>query len=111
MTTGPDQVEIIKRDGWDHHVAYRGDEAVADVFIKGSEIHFESRVGKRAMTRKNTLEFLKKIYDQFGYVTTNVPLGETDHRLRKVLGFQYMNSDNSYSYWVLTDLPFQKVQR
>lgn len=106
-----DHVDVIKRDGWNHHVAYRDGEPVADVFIKGCEIHFESRVEKKAMTRKNTLEFLKKVYDQFGYVMTSVPLDVTDHKLRKILGFQYMNSDNLFSYWVLTELPFQKVQR
>lgn len=94
--------------GWDHEIAYRAGMPVADVFIKGTAIHFESRVEGKAMTRKNTLEFLKRIYDEHGYVTTSVPLSVVDHRLRALLGFKYMWSDDNFTHWFLEELPFQK---
>lgn len=107
----PEQLAIIGEGGWTLSQAFRAGRHVANVFSKGSEIHLEILDARRAMTRKNTLEFLKPIFDEYGYVTTRVPLDETEHRLRDVLGFKYMWSDNEYSYWCLTELPFQKVQQ
>jgi hypothetical protein len=93
---------------WKRQVATRDGKDVAVVLTKGTEIHFVSLDEKRAMTRKNTLEFLKPIHDEFGYVTTRVPIAETNHRLREILGFQYQWSDENFSYWILHDLPWSK---
>ncbi len=96
-------------EGWKKEVATRDGQDVAVVVSKGTEIHFVS-LGGPAMTRKNTLEFLKPIYDEFGFVTTRVPIDVTDHKLRRVLGFKQTWADAQFSYWCMTELPFQKAK-
>lgn len=95
---------------WDVCFAQRNGEDVAIVVTRGCEIHFFSLTPGRAMSRKNTLEFLKPLYDAWGYVTTRVPLEETCHKLREKLGFSYMWSDDLFSYWCMTELPFAKAK-
>lgn len=95
---------------WEVSFAQRAGEDVAIVATRGPEIHFFSMVPGRAMSRKNTLEFLQPLYEKFGYVTTRVPLEETCHKLRQVLGFEYMWSDDNFSYWCMTELPFSKAK-
>lgn len=63
---------------------------------------------KKAMTRKNITEFIAPLLDEYGYATTRVPIAEEDHRLRTVLGFTCTWTDNAYSYWCLTELPFAR---
>ena len=95
-------------EGWDRAVAQRDGVDVAVVVTKGTEIHFISLDEKRAMTRKNTLAFLKPIFDKFGFVTTRVPIDVADHRLRHILGFTQTWQDDRFTYWSMTELPFQK---
>ena len=95
---------------WDIQYAQRAGRDVAIVVTAGPEIHFFSLVPGMAMTRKNTLAFLKPLYDKFGYVTTRVPLEEKCHKLREVLGFSHMWNDDNFSYWCMTDLPFVKAK-
>lgn len=91
-------------------VAQRDGKDVAVVITKGTEIHFVSLHDKHAMTRKNTLEHLAPIYAEWSFVTTKVPITETDHRLREILGFKYQWHDANFSYWTLFALPFQKAK-
>jgi len=95
---------------WSAEVAQRDGVDVAVVVSKGTEIHFVS-LGGPAMTRKNTLQFLTPIFEKFGFVTTRVPVAETDHKLREVLGFRKTWQDAQFSYWMLTELPFQRRAR
>ena len=100
-------IEEIKIPGWDCSVARRNGKPCALVITRGTEIHFQS-VGGAAMTRKNTLEYLKPIFDEWGFVTTRTFVGETDHKLRNVLGFKYQWTDGQFDYWTLFALPFAK---
>jgi hypothetical protein len=93
--------------GWKVRVAQRAGEDVAIVITSGPEIHFVS-LGGPAMTRKNTLEFLAPLIKRFGYATTRVPREVTDHKLRNMLGFVPTWNDNLFTYWALTELPFQR---
>lgn len=94
--------------GWKVSIAQRDGEDVAIVVVKGPEIHFVSLSEKKAMTRKNTLDYLAPLIERYGYATTRVPLEVEDHRLRTMLGFQFSWSDTQYTYWALTSLPFQR---
>lgn len=95
-------------DGWSIRTAQRAGEDVAFVITRGPEIHMLSIADRRAMSRRNIAEFISPLLDRFGYCTTRVPLAETDHRLRDALGFVRTWSDEHFSYWVMTESPYQK---
>jgi len=94
--------------GWSVNIAKRNCEKVAIVISKGAELHFVPLVQGKAMSRRNIIEAVKPILDEYGYVTTRVPVCEEDHRLRLKLGFVNTWSDNDFSYWALTELPYHK---
>jgi len=94
--------------GWNIQTAKRAGVDVAFVITRWTEIHFVSIVGNRAMSRRNIAEFVAPLLEKYGYATTRVPIAETDHRLREALGFQHTWSDDYYSYWAITELPYQR---
>lgn len=98
-------------DGWTIRTAQRAGVDVAFVITFGPEIHFVSLVGARAMSRRNIAEHLGAVIGEHGYATTRVPLLETDHRLRHALGFTQTWADEHYTYWTLTEAPYQKGPR
>ena len=61
-----------------------------------------------AMSRRNTLQFIRPILDEHGFVTTRVPRSETDHKLRTRLGFTETWADDNFTYFALTELPFER---
>lgn len=98
-------------DGWTIRTAQRAGVDCAFVITKGPEIHFVSLVGPRAMSRRNIAEHLGAVLREHGYATTRVALLETDHRLRHALGFTQTWADETYTYWTLTEAPYQKGAR
>jgi len=94
--------------GWDVKIATRTGEDVAICISKGPEFHFVPLVVGKAMSRKNIIEALEPIMNEYGYVTTRVPVCEENHKLRLKLGFVKSWEDNDFSYWALTELPYQK---
>jgi hypothetical protein len=95
-------------NGWEISTAQRAGHDVAFVITRHAEIHFVSIVGKRAMSRRNIVEFVQPLLDKFGYAMTRVPLAETDHKLREALGFMPTWRDDDYQYFALSALPYQK---
>lgn len=95
-------------EGWKVVTATRCGEDVAKVYTRGPEIHIETLVQGRALTRKNIIEHLKPLIEEFGYATTRVPISETDHKLRTHLGFAHTWDDDKFSYWALTAIPYTK---
>lgn len=94
--------------GWHIQTAQRAGVDVAFVITRFTEIHFVSIAPGRAMSRRNIIEALAPLIAKYGYATTRVPIGETNHRLRELLGFQHTWDDSTYSYWAITKLPYQK---
>lgn len=94
--------------GWEVREAFMGGEVVGFTMVRGPEIHIHSTRPGRALSRKNVREALAPVLAEHGYVTTRVPISETDHRLRHVLGFTQTWADDQFTYWALTELPFQK---
>lgn len=94
-------------DGWAVTVAQRDGVDCGFVIVKGTEVHILP-FADGAMTRKNIREAMAPILDAYGFITTRVPLAETDHRLRRVLGFEHLWSDHAFSYWAATALPFSR---
>jgi hypothetical protein len=95
-------------DGWTVHTAQRAGVDVGFVAIKGPEIHILPIVARKALSRKNITAYLKPLLDEHGYVTTRVPVADTNHRLRINLGFELTWSDERFTYWALTALPFER---
>jgi len=93
-------------DGWQIRPAQRAGKDVAFVITRGPEIHMLSLVEGNAISRRNLREYLRPIIEKFGYATTRVPLAEVNHRLRHALGFTYTWSDDHFSYWALTQVPY-----
>lgn len=103
-----EQLGLPAVEGWKFEVARRAGVDVAVVATKGPEIHFVSLTPGRAMTRRNTLQFLEPILAEHGYATTRVPIAETDHKLREHLGFTETWRDHAFTYWALTEIPFKR---
>lgn len=101
-------VAALAFDGWKVVTARRGDEDVAHVYTRGPEIHIETLVQGRALTRRNIIEHLAPLVEEFGYATTRVPIAETNHKLREKLGFVQTWHDDKFTYWAMTELPYQK---
>src|SRR5690242_2114695 len=85
-------------NGWEIRTAQRAGFDCAFVITRHAEIHFVSIVGRRAMSRRNILEFVQPLLDRYGYVMTRVPLTETDHKLRHALGFMPTWRDDDFQY-------------
>jgi hypothetical protein len=94
--------------GWSIKVAQRSGLDVAFVCTLGTEIHFVSLVGPRAMSRKNIAQFMAPLIAEYGYATTRVSIDETNHKLREHLGFVESWSDNQYRYFICTELPYTR---
>lgn len=94
--------------GWTTEPVFRAGREVGLFLYRGTEAHFMSFDEKHAISRKNATHHLSKIFDEYGFVTTRVPIEETDHRLREILGFQFQWSDEKFTYWILTQLPWGK---
>lgn len=95
-------------DGWTIRTAQRAGTDCAFVITNGPEIHFVSIDERRAMSRKNILEFVAPLIETYGFATTRVPASETNHKLREALGFLPTWQDADFLYWALTELPYQK---
>jgi hypothetical protein len=104
LDVGPDAL-----DGWTVQTAQRAGEDAGFVVTNGPEIHFVAIDGKLVISRRNLIACLSPLLDAYGYVTTRVPAAENDHKLREVLGFEHTWSDENFSYWALTKLPFQRT--
>lgn len=97
--------------GWTVHMAQRDGEDVGFVITRAMEIHILPLVDKKAISRRNILQYMVPLLEKFGYVTTRVPLAETDHRLRVALGFEQTWSDTRCTYWALTKLKYARTQQ
>lgn len=102
------QVDLARCNGWRIVTATRNGEDVAHVYTRGPEIHIETLVQGRALTRRNIIEHLAPLIEEFGYATTRVPIAETNHKLREKLGFVQTWNDDNFTYWALTETPFKK---
>jgi hypothetical protein len=94
-------------DGWSIKTALRDGKECGFVITRGPEIHMLA-FDDGAMSRKNVIEAISPILAEFGYCTTRVPISETNHKLRMVLGFIETWRDHQFSYWAMTEPPFQR---
>lgn len=91
---------------------YVSDALAAVVMVRGPEIHLVLAPqwrDKGAMTRGRIRGVLKPLLQTFGYLTTRLAKGDGTHRLFiDRLGFKPTWSDERFTYFMLTELPFGK---
>lgn len=105
---GTDPTALV---GWTVRTVQRAGEDVGFTISRGPEIHFLPLVERRAMSRRNIIEHINPLLEQFGYATTRVPKTETDHRLRTALGFEQTWEDHECTYWALTRLKYERTKK
>jgi hypothetical protein len=104
LGTGPEAL-----DGWTIQVAQRDGRDVGFFIHRGTEVHMLA-LEPGAMSRKNILDHLTPVFEQYGFCTTRVPLAEKDHKLRRILGFAPLWADHECTYWAMTKLPFTRKE-
>ena len=96
---------------WSEVFHTKNDVAVARLMHAGSEVHFEVHPEHRhrVIYRGVTREFLRPLFEQYGFLTTKVPLLDSvNKRFVQRIGFVSTWSDMDYDYFMLTALPFEK---
>lgn len=94
--------------GWTVSTAMRHGEPAAIMLTQGSEIHMVSLNDRKALSRRIIAEFLNPLIEEYGYATTKVPIAVEDHTLRTRLGFQCTWQDANFTYWAVTEIPYQR---
>lgn len=99
--------EEVEAKGWLIR-RMKGDAAWAA--IAGTEIHFRSVDTRRAIRRNALREFAQQLLDEFGMLTTRVEIDDEDnHRFVKHMGFTDTWADDTYRYYLMTALPFERA--
>lgn len=93
---------------WEISTAKRCGEDSVLVAKKGPEIHILPLKAKYSISRANVISEIAPMIEKFGYATTKVPIAESDHKLREKLGFVKTWQDENYTYWAITELPYQR---
>lgn len=99
---------------WSEVLHLKDGKAVARLMHAGSEVHFEIHPDHRhrVIYRGVTREFLRPLFEQYGFLTTKVPvLDDKSRRFVTRIGFELMWSDRDYDYFMLTALPFGKKEK
>jgi hypothetical protein len=98
-------------NGWEIHTLTRDGQVSGYAMVKGTEIHFKVVDGfEHKVIRKNvTRNFLRPLFDRFDLLTTRVPHDDSkSRRFIERLGFRETWGDDSYNYFMLTALPFER---
>jgi hypothetical protein len=98
-------------DGWDFVPLEEGGETLAVAALRGSEIHFAVRPDwrRRIVTRRRARAFLAPLIERTGFLTTRCPHDEPGARkFVERMQFEPTWSDERFTYFILTSLPFSK---
>jgi hypothetical protein len=109
-----DVITAARNNGWTTHPMFDGEgHEVAFVAQKGPEIHFQVRDGyrHRAMQRNRIRAFAQERMGDWGYLTTRVPIGmDAEYVFVTRCGFLPTWHDDKFTYFMLTELPFERSQ-
>lgn len=96
---------------WECIPVLRRDCRVADLMRKGTEIHLRPLVPKGSFwfNRSGLQKYLKPLLTEYGFVTTRTFKGDDEtHRWLARLGFTQTESDDSFDYFMMTEMPFER---
>lgn len=91
--------------GWTKH-----ETSFGDIFTRGSEIHFDPNHKKGSMTLAEFRGIFQAMLDKYSFITTRVPHGMSDEFTRRI-GFEVTWTDDFYTYYMLTHVPFTKRRK
>lgn len=97
--------------GWSETFLMKDGQVAARLMHAGCEVHFEvlPEFRHRVIFRGVAQEFLRPLFEEFGFLTTKVPvLDDKNRRFVTRMGFQHTWSDADHDYFMLTALPFEK---
>jgi hypothetical protein len=97
--------------GWQAHVLMHGGEDVAVLVYCGTEVHLNVKPGHqgRVLSRKALRELAAPIMDQWGFITTKLPIGsDKDREFIERIGFSKTWSSETFDYFILTTQPYER---
>ena len=95
-------------NGWTAIPYVYGGRRCGTAWLLGAEVHFELE-RPASIFRHAAREFLKALMTREGFLTTRCSVGDArSRRFVTKLGFEPTWSDDTYHYFMLTELPFGK---
>lgn len=104
-----DALQILHN--WTAVPGYVDGQLVAAMAHFGTEVHFAISKDYRGKTinRRRTREFLRPLFDEKGFLTTRIQIGDVKpRRFVERIGFKHTWSDAKYDYFILDELPFER---
>nr|BDD47832.1 hypothetical protein 5 [Burkholderiaceae bacterium] len=98
-------------EGWEIIPGYIDQEHVCTAILKGTEIHFGiiKKFRKKLIQRKRTREYLKPLLERKSFLTTRVIIQDkVKQKFIERLGFNATWNDETFQYYILTKLPFER---
>lgn len=96
---------------WDVTPGYIDGVLVAAIINAGTEVHFaiSKSYRKKTISRGRMREFLRPLFEDKGFLTTRLKLGDAGpRRFIERIGFTKTWSDDKYDYFILAELPFER---
>ena len=95
-------------EGWQRHEVKDGDQLVAVLHSKGTEVHWEVTPNHRRTYRATRagVKLIAKLFAQYGFLTTRV--WHTRYEQQKFVekfGFERTWADEKCAYYMLTHVP------
>jgi hypothetical protein len=104
------EVTASLRDAWTLHPYTVDGEIRAIAAMSGSEIHFaiSPQWRHRVITRQRTRDFLRPLFDAYGFLTTRSEPDEKHERFLTRIGFDMTYFDGKYRHYMMAALPFKE---
>jgi hypothetical protein len=96
-------------EGWDPVPLMFNGEHIGTLIVRGMEVHFAFTKIPQSSIRRAARQMLAPVLDKFGMLTTRVPKGmlASEKFVRRV-GFKKTWHDDTYDYYMLTTLPWER---
>lgn len=109
MTREDEDIAQVLANGWAVRFLLVGPYKVAYAAVKGHEVHFKALDPRQAIQRNRLRAFVRELEQEFGYLTTRVEVGdEANQRFVRLMGFTDTWQDDTYRYFCMTALPFER---
>lgn len=103
-----DDAIVCSLNEWSIHPFYEGQTLMGCAFTLGTEFHCRLLPGFK-LNRSMMREFMRPLFDKYGFLTTRVEHGDTaNRRFNKVFGFVPTWADETHQYFILTSIPFDR---
>ena len=107
----PEKLKALQAVGWACTDWVEDEQTIATLLTNGPEMHLSVAPGwrGRALSRRRILGALTPVFDKFGYVATRVKHDRVEQQTFVTrVGFTKIWSDDTFVYYMLTALPYQR---